>query len=53
MDMSAGIEHLTRGTARGVDMILVVTEPARAALRLRRWLSGFRRIWVYKGENLR
>ena len=28
IDMSAGIEHLTRGTARGVDLILVVTEPS-------------------------
>lgn len=33
MDMSAGIEHLTRGTARGVDMILVVTEPTRASVK--------------------
>ncbi len=29
LDMSAGIEHLTRGTARGVDMMLVVVEPTR------------------------
>ncbi len=28
IDMSAGIEHLTRGTARGVDLMLVVTEPS-------------------------
>jgi len=27
MDMSAGIEHLSRGTARGIDMMLVVVEP--------------------------
>ncbi|MDI3257110.1 MAG: AAA family ATPase [Kyrpidia sp.] len=27
LDMSAGIEHLTRGTARGVDLMLIVTEP--------------------------
>ena len=33
LDMSAGIEHLTRGTARGVDMILVVTEPTRASVK--------------------
>ena len=25
LDMSAGIEHLTRGTAGGVDLLLVVT----------------------------
>lgn len=29
MDMGAGIEHLSRGTARGVDMMLVVVEPSR------------------------
>lgn len=28
MDMGAGIEHLSRGTARGVDMMLVVVEPS-------------------------
>lgn len=28
IDMSAGVEHLTRGTARGVDLVLVVTEPS-------------------------
>ncbi len=27
MDMGAGIEHLTRGTSRGVDLMLVVCEP--------------------------
>ncbi|WP_422698393.1 AAA family ATPase [Desulfofarcimen acetoxidans] len=29
LDMSAGIEHLSRGTAKGVDMMLVVVEPSR------------------------
>jgi len=29
MDMGAGIEHLSRGTARGVDAMLVVVEPSR------------------------
>lgn len=29
MDMGAGIEHLSRGTARGVDIMLVVVEPSR------------------------
>jgi len=28
MDMGAGIEHLTRGTSRGVDMMMVVCEPS-------------------------
>jgi len=27
LDMGAGIEHLTRGTSKGVDSIVVVTEP--------------------------
>lgn len=36
LDMSAGIEHLTRGTARGVDVMLVVTEPTRASLQTAR-----------------
>jgi len=29
MDMGAGIEHLSRGTAKGVDLMLVVVEPSR------------------------
>jgi len=32
MDMSAGIEHLGRGTARAVDILLIVAEPTRAAI---------------------
>jgi CO dehydrogenase maturation factor len=32
MDMSAGIEHLTRGTARGVDLMIVVTEPTQVSV---------------------
>lgn len=28
LDMGAGIEHLTRGTAKGVDIMLIVTEPS-------------------------
>ncbi len=33
LDMGAGIEHLTRGTARGVDVMLVVTEPTVISVR--------------------
>ena len=33
MDMSAGIEHLTRGTAKGVDVIVVVTEPTKVSVK--------------------
>jgi CO dehydrogenase maturation factor len=32
MDMEAGLEHLGRGTARGVDRLLVVVEPSRQSL---------------------
>ena len=32
LDMSAGIEHLTRGTARGVEVMLVIVEPTRAGV---------------------
>jgi CO dehydrogenase maturation factor len=32
MDMEAGVEHLGRGTARGVDTMLVVVEPSRMSL---------------------
>lgn len=32
MDMGAGIEHLTRGTAKGVDMMLVVVEPNKNSI---------------------
>lgn len=31
LDMGAGIEHLTRGTAGGVDLLLAVTEPTRVS----------------------
>jgi len=30
--MEAGVEHLGRGTARGVDMMLVVVEPGRRSV---------------------
>jgi len=32
MDMEAGIEHLGRGTASAVDMIIVVVEPGRRSI---------------------
>jgi len=32
LDMEAGIEHLTRGTSRGVDKLIVVVEPGRRSL---------------------
>jgi CO dehydrogenase maturation factor len=30
--MEAGIEHLTRGTAQGVDKLIVVVEPGRRSI---------------------
>jgi CO dehydrogenase maturation factor len=32
MDLEAGVEHLGRGTARGVDLMLVVVEPSRMSI---------------------
>jgi CO dehydrogenase maturation factor len=32
MDMEAGVEHLGRGTAKGVDTLLVVVEPSRMSV---------------------
>lgn len=32
LDMSAGIEHLTRGTSRGIRLMLVVVEPTQAGV---------------------
>jgi CO dehydrogenase maturation factor len=32
MDMEAGIEHLGRGTARAVDILIVVVEPGRRSV---------------------
>lgn len=36
LDMGAGIEHLTRGTARGVDLMLIVTEPTLVSVQTAR-----------------
>lgn len=32
LDMAAGIEHLGRGTARSVDMLIIVVEPGRKSI---------------------
>jgi CO dehydrogenase maturation factor len=34
MDMEAGIEHLTRGTARSVDLMIIVVEPGMRSIEL-------------------
>lgn len=43
LDMSAGIEHLTRGTARGVDVMLIVTEPTAVSARTARTVAELAR----------
>jgi len=32
LDMGAGIEHLTRGTSKGMDLMIVVTEPSKTSV---------------------
>jgi CO dehydrogenase maturation factor len=34
MDMEAGVEHLTRGTAKSVDLMLIVIEPGQRSIEL-------------------
>jgi len=36
LDMGAGIEHLTRGTARDVDLMIIVTEPGMSSVQTAR-----------------
>jgi CO dehydrogenase maturation factor len=36
LDMGAGIEHLTRGTSQGVDMMIIVTEPGKSSVQTAR-----------------
>ncbi len=43
MDMEAGVEHLGRSTARGVDVMLIVVEPGRRSLDCARRLQGMAR----------
>jgi len=43
MDMSAGIEHLTRGTAQGVEMMLIVSEPSPTSMKTARLTAGLAR----------
>lgn len=40
LDMGAGIEHLTRGTSKGVDAIVVVTEPTLVSVQTAKVVSG-------------
>lgn len=40
LDMEAGIEHLTRGTAEGVDAFIVVVEPGQRSLQTARHVEN-------------
>ncbi|WFD09477.1 carbon monoxide dehydrogenase accessory protein CooC [Tepidibacter hydrothermalis] len=52
MDMEAGIEHLARGTAQGVDAFIVVVEPGERSLQTYRKVKklgediGVQKVWV-------
>ncbi len=52
LDMAAGVESLTRGTARGVDALIVVVEPGRRSLETAQRIRGLAadleiaRVWV-------
>ena len=52
MDMEAGIEHLGRGTAQGVDAFIVVVEPGERSLQTYRKVKklgkdiGVQRVFV-------
>lgn len=58
MDMEAGIEHLGRGTARGVDFFIVVVEPGERSLQTYRKVKqlgediGIRNVYVV-GNKIR
>jgi CO dehydrogenase maturation factor len=39
MDMEAGIEHLSRGTIKSVDLLIIVVEPGRRSLETARTIS--------------
>lgn len=43
LDMEAGLEHLGRGTARGVDHLIVVVEPGRRAIATARQVHNLAR----------
>jgi CO dehydrogenase maturation factor len=52
VDMEAGIEHLTRGTAEGVDSFIVVVEPGKRSIQTARTVKelssglGIKRVFV-------
>ena len=44
MDMEAGLEHLGRATAQGVDLLIMVVEPGR------RWMETAEHIKQLAGD---
>jgi len=40
MDMGAGIEHLTRGTSKGVDLMIIVTEAGKSSVQTAKIVEG-------------
>jgi len=57
VDMEAGLEHLGRGTAQGVDLMLIVAEPSRRAVEtaasIRRMAEeiGVKRVAVFGNKS--
>lgn len=43
MDMEAGIEHLSRGTTKAVDMLIIVVEPGRRSIETAQTIFGLAR----------
>ena len=43
LDMGAGIEHLTRGTSAGVDLMLIICEPSRISVETAHTIEGLAR----------
>lgn len=43
LDMEAGIEHLSRGTVKAVDKLLIVVEPGRRSIETARTIFGLAR----------
>ena len=51
VDMEAGIEHLGRGTAEGVDLMLVVVEPGWASLETAARVASLAATWAFGGSS--
>ncbi len=49
LDMEAGLEHLGRATAQGVDLMLVVVEPGRRSVET---VESIRRMGEQIGETV-